>query len=560
MKIKKKKKLPMYPYGGNLYGVAKHNPYKEGYNVPSMSQGQMNANMLGNTVSPVGSMAGAGATIGGPIGAGVGAGVGLITGVATSIMGNKAQKKAQEDAQKAANEQLKLDRMDYQNNVLYNNVHSMQGTDSFYGAFGTRLPVKKAGISGQLMPVGQDGAEVVGPSHAGGGVDIANQQGEPIANVEGSEFIYEDKVFSARIPYMGGTFADEAKKLTTTRAIAESSRKVSKDLHEKNGYQRTMDIADKKLEELFNAQEQIKQALQGEQEVTNEGLPQAQYGYRLNTGRPSKNPLDYEFTNDYSITDNTSGLIGRSTQDNSTAGAGVNTNIAPIEAPRGRGLGDKIAAGAAVLDNITNAISLANTPDIPKPRLNRAIPMKTTYDNRNELNAIQSGVSSSIRDIEKNALNTNIAGILKTGIRARGMTLESGSHANRENIETGLINADRMNMQGINQANQGILQQRDYADLERSLGIQAGISANVANLGNDVQMFVRQLNQKGLDKDKMDILMRDLELLRQKYPEGTYDRNILDTIKAQHEKLYGQGYTNTAPTYGLGGKFKRLYA
>ena len=186
--------------------------------------------------------------------------------------------------------------------------------------------------------------------------------------------------------------------------------------------------------------------------------------------------------------------------------------------------------------------------------------MKTTYNNRNEINAIKSGVGSSIRDIEKNSLNTPIANILKTGVRTQGMKLESGSYANKENIETGLTNANRANIQGVNTVNQGILSQYDNQNLDRSLGIQAGISANMANLGNDVQMFVRQLNQKGLDKDKMDILMKDLELLRQKYPEGSYDRNILDSIKAEHEKLYGQGYTNNAPTYGLGGKLKRKYA
>ena len=73
-----------------------------------------------------------------------------------------------------------------------------------------------------------------------------------------------------------------------------------------------MDIADKKLEDLFNTQEQIKQSLQGEQEITNNGLPQAQYGYRLNDsfGQPTKKGFDYGFSDNYNFTNKRSGVMG----------------------------------------------------------------------------------------------------------------------------------------------------------------------------------------------------------------------------------------------------------
>lgn len=149
------------------------------------------------------------------IGTGIGAGVGLLGGL---VMDRKGKQISQ---QAGFHNQLAQDQMirNRSSAIIGNNPALVSGQpgEEFYASGGflkDRYYSNVKAVGGKLNPMSSDSAEVEGPSHEQGGVELPQYDSE----LEGGESIQDDYVFSKRLG-----FADRHKKLA--KAIGKIEQK-----------------------------------------------------------------------------------------------------------------------------------------------------------------------------------------------------------------------------------------------------------------------------------------------------------------------------------------------
>jgi hypothetical protein len=201
-----------------------------------------------------------------------------------------------------------------------------------------------------------------------------------------------------------------------------------------------------------------------------------------------------------------------------------------IENPEGQAaFGEALTGVLPYVDNVTNAIITAKTPEIPDPVYDEAVPLQTRYN----INPQMEEINRQQANLQKN-LRSNVA----SSANLRGSMIASGALATqarnqlfgqKENVETQLKNQDALNRQQVNMGNVAKENQYKTMKMHRIDDIHQRISGNVANMAQDAQMQIAEENLR-----KKDALT--LEIVKQKYKEsGVYNRNI-DALFKAYEK------------------------
>lgn len=287
-------------------------------------------------------------------------------------------------------------------------------------------------------------SKVIGPKHEKGGVKLPGG-----VEVEGGEIISKGKVFSDRVivPGTDKTFADVAEEVATTKE-----------------YKKTMKLRDKYLQKFRTA-----------------GFNQFKRGTAERGLTTLDDPLDDLFN----------------IQETMKA-----DNNQQIMAEGGSILG-AISDVAPYLDNAVNAIITARSPRIPAPVLTEAPKLDTTYNVQPQLAAIDR--TASARDTQLGRVTRNSATLRSNliagdvnDIYARNQVL-----GQKENIETQLRNQQAQLSYQNELGNVNALNDFRYKNFQRTDDIHNRISANAANLVEDIRFQQRERNQEKLDKQRM---------------------------------------------------------
>lgn len=211
-----------------------------------MTAGGRKASVGGSTLKGAASGAALGTSImpgwGTAIGAVVGAGAGFVMGKK-----NQAKEKTMIFNQGLAQKQQQLQRSSA---IIGNNPALVTGQpgEEFYASGGflkSRYYGNIKASGGSLNPMSSDSAEVQGPSHGQGGVDLPQYNSE----LEGGETIQDDYVFSERLG-----FAQIHKKLATAIGKIEQKPATPDRIN-------ALKAMNNRVEQLKQAQEQIREQL-----------------------------------------------------------------------------------------------------------------------------------------------------------------------------------------------------------------------------------------------------------------------------------------------------------
>lgn len=239
--ILKKKYYNRYPNGGDLNAYL---PMLAGTGVDLIQGGRQTPG--GSAVKGAVSGASMGTSIlpgwGTAAGAVLGAGAGFVMGKK-----NQAQERNMKFNQELADHQSQLRRSSA---IIGNNPALVTGQpgEEFYASGGflkDRYYTNVKASGGQLDPMSSGSAEVKGPSHARGGVDLPQYNSE----VEGGETIQDDYVFSERLG-----FAQIHKKLATAIGKIEQKPATPDRIN-------ALKAMNTRVEQLKHAQEMIREQL-----------------------------------------------------------------------------------------------------------------------------------------------------------------------------------------------------------------------------------------------------------------------------------------------------------
>lgn len=410
--------------------------------------------LLGNAVIP-----GLGGLIGG-LGGGL---IGAITGGQAS----KAQEKAAQLAE------LREQRIT--NTTQKNAMAAKQAAYPVRGYGNIGYFAKGGAISttgGAMSPIADGVYQLVGDKHgmdsnADGrqGITISSS-GQPIAEVEGGEVMGSDKVFSAQmlVPGTNYTFAQAAAmvaKSAESKLVQRFKKKlISADTSESAfSAKRMLEKHPDPLEALFDTQEQTRiaeeQAAQQQQQMQaqQQQLPQGAKGLNL------------------------------------------------------QALGSAAETIVPYLDNIVNMSLTQKTPAIPKPEMQIAPNIDTTFD----ITGAQANISRQQALRNKGILaNTNNDQVARANMIAGYandvdalntlMMTKSQQETAARNQQAGL-HADAYN------ANTQLLNNYRQMQMMRTDDIHSRMSANVANAVEDTQGVQATKNQMMLDKQRMMITL-----------------------------------------------------
>lgn len=158
--------------------------------------------------------------------------------------------------------------------------------------------------------------------------------------------------------------------------------------------------------------------------------------------------------------------------------------------------------------------------DIPEPILMAAAKLKTRYNANPQLAKIEDETRRTMRDIDRNTSNSRVGLARKQLAALRGQEAKNQVYAQKENIETELINKDKLNQQEVtarnlaryDQYNQALAAQManrarlrlaaDIANIQTKLGV-ATANANLKaqadqfNAGNRINSLIHQAGIDG---------------------------------------------------------------
>lgn len=158
--------------------------------------------------------------------------------------------------------------------------------------------------------------------------------------------------------------------------------------------------------------------------------------------------------------------------------------------------------------------------DIPAPILMAAAKLKTRYNANPQLAKIEDETRRTMRDIDRNTSNSRVGLARKQLAALRGQEAKNQVYAQKENIETELINKDKLNQQEVtarnlaryDQYNQALAAQManrarlrlaaDTANIQTKLGV-ATANANLKaqadqfNAGNRINSLIHQAGIDG---------------------------------------------------------------
>lgn len=135
--------------------------------------------------------------------------------------------------------------------------------------------------------------------------------------------------------------------------------------------------------------------------------------------------------------------------------------------------------------------------DIPKPILMAAAKLKTRYNANPQLAKIEDETRRTMRDIDRNTSNSRVGLARKQLAALRGQEAKNQVYAQKENIETELINKDKLNQQEVTARNLVRYDQYNQA-LAAQMANRARLrlAADTANIQNRLAVSTANANLK----------------------------------------------------------------
>jgi hypothetical protein len=135
--------------------------------------------------------------------------------------------------------------------------------------------------------------------------------------------------------------------------------------------------------------------------------------------------------------------------------------------------------------------------DIPEPILMAAAKLKTRYNANPQLAKIEDETRRTMRDIDRNTSNSRVGLARKQLAALRGQEAKNQVYAQKENIETELINKDKLNQQEVTARNLARYDQYNQA-LAAQMANRARLrlAADTANIQNKLAVSTVNANLK----------------------------------------------------------------
>lgn len=135
--------------------------------------------------------------------------------------------------------------------------------------------------------------------------------------------------------------------------------------------------------------------------------------------------------------------------------------------------------------------------DIPEPILMAAAKLKTRYNANPQLAKIEDEIRRTMRDIDRNTSNSRVGLARKQLAALRGQEAKNQVYAQKENIETELINKDKLNQQEVTARNLARYDQYNQA-LAAQMANRARLrlTADTANIQNRLAVSTANANLK----------------------------------------------------------------
>ena len=115
------------------------------------------------------------------------------------------------------------------------------------------------------------------------------------------------------------------------------------------------------------------------------------------------------------------------------------------------GISSNVISGVSGYLNNLHMLNSLKAPAAPV--LNQAAKLKTTVDINPQLDTIDRGVQSAVRDSNENTASSNVAASRNMAAALYGVASKNQLYGNKENAETELINKDKLNQQEVARAN-----------------------------------------------------------------------------------------------------------
>ena len=115
------------------------------------------------------------------------------------------------------------------------------------------------------------------------------------------------------------------------------------------------------------------------------------------------------------------------------------------------GIGSNVISGVSGYLNNLHMLNSLKAPAAPV--LNQAAKLKTTVNINPQLDTIDHGVQSAVRDSNENTASSNVAASRNMAAALYGVASKNQLYGNKENAETELINKDKLNQQEVARAN-----------------------------------------------------------------------------------------------------------
>lgn len=135
--------------------------------------------------------------------------------------------------------------------------------------------------------------------------------------------------------------------------------------------------------------------------------------------------------------------------------------------------------------------------DIPEPILMAAAKLKTRYNANPQLAKIEDETRRTMRDIDRNTSNSRVGLARKQLAALRGQEAKNQVYAQKENVETELINMDKLNQQEVTARNLARYDQYNQA-LAAQMANRARLrlAADTANIQNKLAVSTANANLK----------------------------------------------------------------
>lgn len=115
------------------------------------------------------------------------------------------------------------------------------------------------------------------------------------------------------------------------------------------------------------------------------------------------------------------------------------------------GIGSNVISGVSGYLNNLHMLNSLKAPAAPV--LNQAAKLKTSVNINPQLDTVDRGVQSAVRDSNENTASSNVAASRNMAAALYGVASKNQLYGNKENAETELINKDKLNQQEVAKAN-----------------------------------------------------------------------------------------------------------